>query len=91
MTAKNNRLVSVAFDVEWTNLMAVYSAVLNICMPYASRDDMATAIQSSARELLKEDHNVLCVISASFLSFFGINGAPHFAVLSRKTILKSIL
>ena len=66
LTAKNNRYMLAHYFVCYVASDALGhcgSAVLNICMPYASRDDMTSAVEGSVREALEADPDVLCVFT----------------------------
>ena len=53
MTRKNNKYVRQLFLVMLRIDISVFRAVMNLCMPYASRDDITAAIQQASEKAVE--------------------------------------
>ena len=55
MTKNNDKYVTVDPFVVFPALMTFLRSILNLCMPYTSRDEIATAVQSAVQEKVTGD------------------------------------
>ncbi|KAJ3530525.1 hypothetical protein NM688_g7695 [Phlebia brevispora] len=67
-------------------------AMLNLCMPYASRDDMTSAIEASVREALQEDSDVITITEEDVEVHImtSVVGSPPLDILVRTSGVKRL-